>query len=46
VNTSDNCTKAFLAKFFSMGKANALHGRILSFQQASNEIIPKAWERL
>ena len=29
-----------------MGKTNALHGRILNFQQASNESIPEAWERL
>ena len=27
----DNCSTAFLAKFFSTGKTNALHGRILSF---------------
>ena len=46
VNTWDNCTKAFLAKFPSMDKTNALHGRISSFQQASNETIPEAWKRL
>ena len=36
VNTWDNCTKAFLAKFFPTGKINALRERISSFQQASN----------
>ena len=29
-----------------MGKTNALRGRISNFQQASNESIPEAWERL
>ena len=33
----NNCAKAFLAKFFLTGKTNALRGRILNFQQASNE---------
>lgn len=33
VNTWDNCTKAFLMIFFPLGKTNALHGKILSFQQ-------------
>jgi hypothetical protein len=28
------------------GKTNSLRGRISSFQQASNESIPEAWERL
>ena len=31
LNTWDNCTKAFLAKFFSTGKTNVLRGRISSF---------------
>ena len=31
---------------FLMGKTSALRGRISSFQQASNESIPEAWERL
>jgi hypothetical protein len=30
--TWDNCSTAFLAKFFPTGKTNALHGRISSFQ--------------
>ena len=29
-----------------MGKTNALRGRISNFQQASNESIHEAWERL
>ena len=29
-----------------MGKTNAFRGRILSFQQASNETIPETWEQL
>jgi hypothetical protein len=32
VDTWDKCAKSFLAKFFPMGKTNALRGRILSFQ--------------
>ena len=46
VDTWDKCAKAFLAKFFPTNKTNALRGRILNFQQASNESIPEAWERL
>jgi hypothetical protein len=37
VDTWKKCTKAFLAKFFPMGKTNTLRGRISSVQQASNE---------
>src|SRR6185312_14791264 len=40
------CSKAFLAKFFPLGKANALRGKISSFQQTGMESIPEAWERL
>jgi len=36
----------FLAKFFLTGKTNALRERISSFQQASNETNPEAWEQL
>jgi hypothetical protein len=32
-NTWDICSTAFLAKFFLMGKTNALRGRISSFLQ-------------
>ena len=46
VDTWDKCAKAFLAKFFPTDKTNALRRRILSFQQASNESIPEAWEKL
>jgi hypothetical protein len=31
VDNWDKCAKAFLAKFFSTGKTNALRGRILNF---------------
>jgi hypothetical protein len=37
--------RQFLAKFFSLGKTNALRGSFLSFQQATNETILEAWER-
>ena len=46
VNTWEKCSAAFLAKFFPLGKTNALRGRISSFQQESKESIPEAWERL
>ena len=42
----DKCSTVFLAKFFSMGKTNALWGKILNFQQTLMESIPEAWERL
>ena len=32
VSTWDKCSMVFLAKFFPLGKTNALHGRITSFQ--------------
>ena len=46
VDTWDKCAMAFLSKFFPTGKTNALRGQISNFQQASNESILKAWERL
>jgi hypothetical protein len=46
VNTWAKCSTVFLAKFFPMGKTNALRGRISNFQQNSMESIPGAWERL
>src|SRR6185503_6690973 len=46
VITWDKCSTVFLAKFFSLGKTNALRGRISSFQQTGMESIPEAWERL
>ena len=45
MDTWDKCAKAFLSKFFPMGKTNALCGWISNFQQASNESIPEVWER-
>ena len=39
----DKCSTAFLAKFFPLGKTNALHGKISSFQQTGMESIPEAW---
>src|SRR6185312_5576701 len=46
MDTWNKCAKAFLSKFFPTGKTNALRGRISNFQEASNESIPEAWERL
>ena len=46
IDTWDKCSKAFLAKFFPLGKTNALRGKISSFQQTGMESIPEAWERL
>ena len=42
--TWDNCSTAFIAKFFPTGKTNALRGRISSFQQQPDESISEAWE--
>jgi len=33
INTWAKCSKAFLAKFFPIGKTNALRGKITNFQQ-------------
>jgi hypothetical protein len=38
------CSNAFLTKFFSLGKTNALRNEISSFQQLMNETIAEAWE--
>ena len=46
VDTWDKCAIVFLSKFFPTSKANALRGQISYFQQASNESISEAWERL
>ena len=46
VDTWGKCSKAFLAKFFPVGKTNALRARIANFQQTQLEPIPEAWERL
>jgi hypothetical protein len=42
--TWENCSTAFLAKFFPTGKTNALRARISSFQQQHDECVPDAWE--
>jgi hypothetical protein len=42
--TWDNCSTSFLAKFFPIGKTNALCGRISSFQQQHDESVPEARE--
>jgi len=39
------CSTNFLAKFFPMGKTNALRGKIISFRQQHDESVPEAWER-
>jgi hypothetical protein len=46
INTCSNCSTAFLAKFFPMGKTNVLRGRIANFQQTQIEPVQEAWERL
>ena len=46
VDTWDRCSAAFLTKFFPLGKTNALRGKISNFQQARDESIFDAWERL
>jgi hypothetical protein len=46
VSTWEKCSNAFLAKFFLLGKTNALRNRISTFQQLMDETIAKAWERL
>ena len=45
-NTWDVCSNAFLVKYFSEGKTNALQNRISSFEQLQDETVPEAWERL
>ncbi|KAJ1255266.1 hypothetical protein BS78_K270700 [Paspalum vaginatum] len=40
------CSDAFLAKYFPLGKTNALRNKISSFQQLTDETVAEAWERL
>jgi len=40
--TWDICSTAFLAKFFPVGKANALRAKISSFQQQYDESVLEA----
>ena len=42
ISTWDKCSTTFLAKFFQLGKTNALSGRISSFQQTWIESNPEA----
>jgi hypothetical protein len=46
MSTWENCSNAFLAKFFPLGKINALRNKIFRFQQLMDETIAKAWECL
>ena len=46
IDTWDKCSKAFLVKFFPIGKTNALCNKISSFQQLADESIVEAWERM
>ena len=39
-------SNAFLAKYFPVGKTNALQNRITGIQQLPDESIPEVWERL
>jgi len=36
------CSTNFLVKFFPIGKTNAMHGKISSFQEQNDETIPEA----
>ena len=45
INTWDKYWKAFLSRFFPIGKTNALRGKIYNFQQQKEETISEAWER-
>ena len=46
INSWAKCSKAFLAKFFPIGKTNMLRGKITNFQQQKTETISEAWEHL
>jgi hypothetical protein len=43
VSTWEKCSNAFLAKFFPLGKTNALQKKISGFQQLTDETIAEAW---
>jgi hypothetical protein len=45
VPTWEKCSNAFLAKFFPLGKTNALWNKISGFRQLTYETITEAWER-
>jgi hypothetical protein len=46
VSTWRKCSNAFLAKYFPLGKTNALWNKISTFQQLTDETIAEAWEHL
>jgi hypothetical protein len=46
VPTWEKHSNAFLAKFFPLGKTNALRNKISNFQQLMDETIVEAWEHL
>jgi hypothetical protein len=46
VSTWEKWSNAFLTKFFSLGKINALRIKISSFQQLIDKTIAEAWECL
>jgi hypothetical protein len=46
VSTWEKCSNAFVAKFFLLGKTNALRNKIFVFQQLTDETITEAWEHL
>jgi hypothetical protein len=45
-NSWNACSNAFLTKYFSVGKTNALGNKISSFQEVQDETVPEAWECL
>ena len=45
-DTWDECSNAFLVRYFPVGKTNALRNRISSFEQLQDEIVPEVWERI
>jgi hypothetical protein len=46
VSTWEECSNAFLTKFFPLGKTNALRNKVTGFQQLTDETIAEAWEHL
>ena len=44
-DTWEKCSNAFLAKYFPLGKINALRSKISNFQQLNDETVPEAWDR-
>jgi hypothetical protein len=46
VSTWEKRSNAFLAKFFPLGKTNALQNKISTFEQLMDKTIAEAWERL